>query len=215
MLKQIVVALVSLITPAAFAQAYIAANGDCGTVTFHLERAAASGISDAYVFLPKQRLAVTPVDGAFKADVPENFVVMAGVDLKPEIRGDETVVEHAKAFTFCGATPAIDWQHSTGSALEIIPQGWNGPRPRMKRGDPMHFIALSPAENNYIHNLPMELYRAGGALVAKSVATNIGMASFPYPEPGRYTVVATYRRADPKQPEHWLVDTSTLTFDIK
>jgi len=28
-------------------------------------------------------------------------------------------------------------------------------------------------------------------------------------------VTTTYRRPDPQQAEHWLVDTSTLTFEIK
>lgn len=79
----------------------------------------------------------------------------------------------------------------------------------------MWFIAVDESMNKPIHDLPMELYRAGAGLIAEGVANKYGGATFPYPEPGRYMVITTYRRPDPQTPEHWLVDTSTMTFEVK
>jgi hypothetical protein len=84
----------------------------------------------------------------------------------------------------------------------------------MKTGDTMRFIAVDKATNQLIRDLPMELYRADGTRIQGTPAQHGGM-NFPYQEPGRYMIFTTYRRADPQQPDHWLVDTSTLTFDIK
>jgi hypothetical protein len=141
---------------------------------------------------------------------------MASVDLIPAINGNETRTEHAKALIFCGATtPMADWQRSTGLALEIYPQAWNGARPHMKPGDTMWFIAVDKATGNLLRDIPMELYRAGAGRIAVGVPNRSGGMSFPYPEPGRYLVTTTYRRPDPQQPQQWLVDTSTLTFEIK
>lgn len=224
MIKPTAVAIALLLAPAAFAQTSLVPEGDCGAVTLHVTRGngtiAADRVASASVYLPKKKLAATPVDAAgslsFAADVPAEGVVMAAVDLKPEVSGNETRTEHAKALLFCGpATPAADWQRSTGLGLEIYPQGWNGPRPRMKAGDAMRFIAVDKAANQLLRDVPMELYRSGGERIAQGVAAPQGGMNFPYPEPGRYMVVATYRRPDPRQPEHWLVDTSTLTFDVK
>ena len=226
--RRTAVALALTLAPAAFAQTYIVPEGDCGTVTFHATRGdfpslgatiAADRVADAYVFLPRQRVAAKPAEGArsltFNANVPDEGVVVASVELKPEVSGNETRAEHAKAFTFCGATPPADWQRTVGLGLEIYPQGWNRPRPRIKPGDPMRFIAVDKATGKFLRDLPMELYREGAGRIADGVLAQYGGMNFPYPEPGRYMVVTTYRRPDPRQPEHWLVDTSTLTFEIK
>lgn len=85
----------------------------------------------------------------------------------------------------------------------------------MNPGDPMRFIAVDKSTNTLIRDIPMELHRAGTGPIADGVLSPQGGMNFQYPEPGRYMVVATYRRPDPKQPEHWLVDTSTLTFEVK
>jgi hypothetical protein len=141
---------------------------------------------------------------------------MAAVNFQPVINGDETRTAHAKAFIFCGAvTPPADWQRSANLGLEIIPQGWNGPRPRMKTGDRMRFIAVDTGVNKLIGDIPMELHRLNGTLLASGVQDPNGGMDFSFPEPGRYMVTATYRRPNPRQANRWLVDTSTLTFEIK
>ena len=230
MIKRTAAAIALIFAPATFAQTYIVPEGDCGTVTLHVTRGtdfpnlgetiAGDRVTNAYVLLPRQRVAAKPADGArsltFDANVPDEGVVMASVELKPEISGSETRTEHAKALLFCGAiTPRADWQRSSGLGLEIYPQGWNGPRPELKPGDPMRFIAVDKTTKKLIPDLPMKLYRAGAGPIADGVPASSGGMNFPYQEPGRYMVVTTYRRPDPQQPEHWLVDTSTLTFEIK
>jgi hypothetical protein len=230
MIRTTAVAIALTLAPAAFAQTYIVPEGDCGTVTLHVTRGtdfptlgetiAADRVTDASVFLPRERVMVKPAEGTrsltFNADVPGEGVVIAAVDLKPAVSGNETRTEHAKAFLFCGAvTPPADWQRSSGLGLEIYPQGWNGPRPQMKAGDPMRFIAVDKTTKKLLRDLPMELHRAGAGRIAAGLPAPHGGMNFPYPEPGRYMVVTTYRRPDPQQPEHWLVDTSTLTFEIK
>jgi len=233
MIKHIAVAIALTLTPAAFAQMYIVPEGDCGAVTLHATRGtdfpnlgetiSADRVKDAHVDQdrPVERVMVTPTAGRrsldFRANVPDREkVVMAAVELKPVVSGNETRTEHAKAFLFCGAiAPRADWQRSTGLGLEIFPQGWNGPRPRMKQGDKMRFIVVDEATPHPLVDLPMELYRAGAGHIGSGVPDQYGGMDFLYPEPGRYMVTTTYRRPDPKQPEHWLVDTSTLTFEIK
>src|SRR5207244_6403659 len=127
------------------------------------------------------QLAYRPRSTTFNANVPDDGVAMAAVNLKPEVSGNETRTEHAKAFIFCGAiTPSADWQRSTGLGLEIYPQGWNGPRPQMKPGDPMRFIAVDKATNKLIRELPMELYRAGAGRIAEGVPAQYGGRNFPY-----------------------------------
>ncbi|HYS52586.1 MAG TPA: hypothetical protein VER58_02330 [Thermoanaerobaculia bacterium] len=225
-----VVAIAVTLAPAAFGQTYIVPDGDCGAITIHATRGTAfpnlgetidaARVKEAYVYLPKQRVALKPAVGPrsldFDANVLNDGVVMAAVSFTPTVSGNETQTEHAKAFIFCGTiTPRADWQRSTGLGLEIYPQGWNGPRPRLKPGDPMRFIAVDKATNKLIRDLPMELYRAGAGRIAGGAPAQYGGMNFPYQEPGRYMVVTTYRRPDPQQPEHWLVDTSTLTFEIK
>jgi len=129
--------------------------------------------------------------------------------------GNETRTEHAKAFIYCAArAPAADWQRSTGLGLEIYPQ-WNGSILHLKPGDSMRFIAVDKATNKLIRDVPMELYRAGVGYVGSGVPDQYGGMNFPDKEPGRYMVMATYRRPDPQRREHWLVDTSTVTFEIK
>jgi hypothetical protein len=227
-IKHTAAVIVLLFAPVAFGQTYIVPSDDCGSVTLHLTRGAdfpggrtiaAVRVEDARVYSAGKKIAVNLTEGArsltFNTNVAAGGVVMAAVDLKPEISANETRTDHAKAFIFCGATPAADWQHSSGLGLEIYPQGWNGPRPHLKTGDPMWFIAVDNATNKLIGDLPMELYRAGGELVAEGVPAHDGGRNFPYQQPGRYIVVTKYRRRDPKQPEHWLVDTSTLTFEIQ
>ena len=232
MIKHIAVAIALTLTPAAFAQMYIVPEGDCGAVTLHATRGtvfpnlgetiSADRVRDAHVDQnrPVDRVIVTPTAGPrsldFSANVPNREeVVMAGIALKPVVSGNETRTEHAKTLLFCGATtPRADWQRSTGLGLEIFPQGWNGPRPKMKQGDKMRFIVVDEATPHLL-DIPMELYRVGGGRIAAGVPDQYGGMDFLYPEPGRYMVTATFRRPDPKQPEHWLVDTSTLTFEIK
>ena len=230
MLRHAALFIALILTPAALAQTYIVPDGDCGAITLHVTRGSdfpklgdtigADRVTNAYVFLPKRRVAVTPAKGpaslTFDANIPEEGVVMAAVDFKPAVSGNETRTEHAKALIFCGAiTPPVDWQRSTGLGLEIYPQGWNGPRPRMKPGDEMRFIAVDKSTKELIRDLPMDLYRAGAGRIAEGVPAHHGGMTFPYPTPGHYMVVATYTRPDPQQPEHVLVDTSTLTFEIK
>lgn len=224
------VAFAVVVGPAAFAQTFLVPSADCGDVTLHVtggdgfpklgEKIAKDRIARARVWIrPKLRLEPDLADGprstSFDAKIPDEGVVVAAVGLKPEVRGGETWTEHAKAFIFCGpATPIADWQRSIGLGLEIYPQGWNGPRPHLKPGDPMRFIVVDKATGKLIPDLPMDLHGAGG-LIAHGVLAEHGGMNFPYQAPGRYMVVARYRRPDPQQPEHWLVDTSTLTFDIK
>ena len=230
MIGRITVAIAVTFAPAVFAQTYIVPDGDCGAVTLHATRGtdfpnlgetiSADRVKDAYVYLPKQKVAVKPAVGPrsldFNANVPDDGVVMAAVDFTPEVSGNETRTEHAKALIRCGAIAlGDDWQRSTGLGLEIYPQGWNGRRPRMKPGDSMRFIAVDKATNKLIPDVPMELYRAGAGRVAGGVPDQNGGMDFPYQKPGRYMVTTKYRRPDPQQPEHWLVDTSTLTFEIK
>jgi len=226
MFKRIAMTIALAVAPATFAQTYIVPGGDCGAVTFNVTRGGdfpklgqaidVDQVTDAYLYVPKQRIAVKLINGEFDANVPGDAVVMASVNLEPEINGDETRTEHAKAFIFCGdKTPAADWQRSAGLGLEIYPQGWNGPRPQMKTGDTMRFIAVDETTKKLIGDLPMELYRAGAGRIAEGVPAQHSGMNFPYPEPGWYMVVAKYRRPDPKQPNHWLVDTSTLTFEVK
>lgn len=232
------VAIALTFAPAVFAQTYtyIVPDGDCDAITLHATRGTdfpnlgetigADRIKVAYVWNRRwkgQRVAVEPAAGPrsldFNANVaPEDAVVMAGIDFTPEVSGNETRTEHAKAFIYCGAkAPAADWQREAGLGLEIYPQ-WNG-RPGeilpLKSGDLMNFIAVDRATNKLMRDVPMDLYRAGAGRVAVGQPSyNLGM-NFVYPGPGRYMVAMTYRRPDPQQPEHWLVDTSTLTFEIK
>jgi hypothetical protein len=228
MIKHAVVALSLVIVPAAFAQTYIVPDGDCGAITLHATRGrdfphlgeeiATDQVQAAYVHAARKRQSVTPESGTldFTANVPEGEVVMASVELKPEVRGNETIIEHAKAMVFCGAqTPVADWQRSTGLGFEVFPQAWNGPRPRMKAGDRITFIAVDVPSKKILRDVSMTLFRAGSGKVAEGVLRDGGHYAFAYPEPGRYMVLATWRRADPKRPEQWLVDTSTLTFDVR
>src|SRR5205814_100136 len=180
--------------PAAFAQTYIVPEGDCGAITLHAtngtdfpnlgDTIGADRVKDASVYLPSERIAVKPAVGPrsldFNANVPHDGVVMAAVDFKPAVSGNETRTEHAKTLMFCGAiAPRADWQRSTGLGLEIYPQGWNGRGPRMKPGDSMRFIAVDKATNKLIRDLPMELYRAGAGRVAGGVADRNGGVKFP------------------------------------
>lgn len=238
-IKRIAVAIALTLAPAAFAQTYIVPDGDCGAITLHATRGtdfpnlgetiSADRVKDAYWSnspsgkhrdLLRDRVAVKPAVGPrsldFNANVgPDDGVVIAAVELTPAVSDNETRTEHAKAFIFCGAiAPIAEWQRSAGLGLEIFPQSWNGSRPRLKPGDSMWFIAVDKATNKQIRDVPMELYRAGDGRIG-GVPAQYGGMTFPYPEPGRYMVTTTYRRPDPQQPEHWLVDTSTLTFEIK
>jgi hypothetical protein len=151
----------------------------------------------------------------WRLEMKPDEVVMAAVDFAPVVNGKETRAEHAKTFVFCGpATPMADWKRSGGLGLEIYPQEWNPTRRRMKLGDSMWFIAVDQSTKQPVRDLPMKLCRAGAGRIAEGVANkNVGM-TFTYPEPGRY-MATTYGRPDPQTPEHWLVDTSTLTFEVK
>jgi hypothetical protein len=193
------VAIALTFVPAAFAQTYIVPDGDCGAIILHATRGTdfpnlgetigADRVKEAYVSnspspgrnpgLRNQRVALKPaVDGPRSLDfntpfnvVPEDGVVMASVDFRPAISGNETRTEHAKAFIFCGAiAPMADWQRSAGPAgfgLEVYPQEWNGGRPHLKSGDSMWFIAVDKATNKLIRDLPMELYRASAGRIER------------------------------------------------
>src|ERR1019366_785378 len=119
---------------------------------------------------PVERVIVTPAAGPRSLDFSANVtdpeeVVMAAVDLKPVVSGNETRTEHAKALLFCGpVAPRWDWQREAGLGLDIVPQGWNGPGPKMKRGDSMWFIVVHETTRHPIQDVPMELYRAGEGL---------------------------------------------------
>ncbi|HEY2094573.1 MAG TPA: hypothetical protein VGJ81_22155 [Thermoanaerobaculia bacterium] len=148
----------------------------------------------------------------------EGDVLKAGIEFKPVIVGDETRTEHAKTLFFCGPNaPIIDWQGNADLSLEIYPQSWNPTRAHMKPGDTTRFVVVDKSTGKYalLKDLPMELHRIDGALVATGTPARDGGMNFALPEPGRYVVTATYRREDPKVAGHWLVDTSTLTFDVK
>src|SRR2546430_1029478 len=140
MIKRIAVGIALTVAPAAFAQTYIVPEGDCGAITLHATRGTdfpnlgetigADRVKDAYVYLPREKVAVKPAIGPrsldFNANVPADGVVMAAVDFTPTISGNETRTEHAKALMFCGAVvPRADWQRSTGLGLEIYPQALN------------------------------------------------------------------------------------------
>ena len=117
MIKRIAVAIALTFAPAAFAQTYIVPDGDCGAITLHATRGTdfpnlgetigADRVKDAYVYLPKQRVAVKPAVGPrsldFNANVSDDGVVMAAVDFTPAVNGNETRTEHAKALIRCGA----------------------------------------------------------------------------------------------------------------
>jgi hypothetical protein len=228
MTRRIAVAIALTLAPTAFAQTYIVPEGDCGAITLHATRdgefpylgesVAVDQVKTAYVFVQKRRVAVTPVAGRrsldFDANVPDEGVVMAAVAFAPVVTGDETRTDHAKAFIRCGAiAPRDDWQRSVGLSLEIYPQ-WNGQLPR-KPGDSMRFIVVDKTTNKLLRDLPMKLYRAGAKDVTDGVQDEHGGMNFRYEEGGQYMVTATYRRPDPQQPDHWLVDTTTLTFELK
>jgi hypothetical protein len=227
MLKPIAVIVALTLAPTAFAQTYIVPDGDCGAVTLHATRGdfpnlgeavAADRVTLARVYMPRQRLTVTPVAGAHSVDlaanVPDTGVVMAAVDFAPAINGNETRTEHAKAFVRCGAIArGDDWQRTTGIGLEIYPQ-WNGLMP-LKPGDSMRFIAVDASTKKLLRDVPMKLVRAGSTEAIGGTPDPNGGMTFPYKQPGRYMVTTTYRRPDPQQPGLWLVDTSTLTFEMK
>src|SRR5262249_30542383 len=149
-----------------------------------------------------------------KTSIPDTNVVMAGADFAPSVVGNETRTEHAKAFIRCGPIGHLDdWQRSSELGLEIYPQ-WNGLLP-FKAGQRMRFIVVDRASRKLLRDVPVELYRAGSGRVEDVQPDPNGGVTFPYKEPGRYLVTATYRRPDPKQEGLWLVDTSTLTFELK
>ena len=222
MIRRLSLAVALLLGPAVLAQTYIVPSGDCGAVTLQVSRGTgfpnagirigADEVVKAYVHLPKKRVAVEPVAGQLDVTIPDNALAVASLDLKPAIVGNETRTDHAKAFIRCGAIElSADFKLSTDLGLEIFPQ-WNGPA--LKRGESMRFIAIEGGKN-FLRDIPMELYRAGAGRIATGVHDKAGGVNFPYQEPGRYMVLATYRRPDPSQPGVWLVDTSTLTFDIR
>jgi hypothetical protein len=240
MIERVAVAVALTLAPAAFAQTYIVPDGDCGAITIHATRGTdfpklgetigLDRVKDAYVSnspspgknpeVLSQRIAVKPTVGPHSLDFntkvgAEDGVVMASVDFTPAVSGNETRTEHAKALIFCSATaPMADWQRSAGLGLEIYPQSWNGGRPHLKLGDSMRFIAVDKSDK-FLRDAPIDLYRAGTGLVAVGMPDHNGGMDFPYPEQGLYMVTTTYRRLDSQQKDHWLVDTSTLTFEIK
>jgi len=240
MIQRIAVAIALTLAPAAFAQTYIVPDGNCGAVTLHATRGAdfpnlgetiaADQAKSAYASNSPSRgfdpgvmswkVAMKPVAGAHSLDFTTNVgahdeVVAASVDFLPLVSGNETRTDHAKAFIYCGATvPMADWQRDTALGLEIFPQ-WNGTVQRMKQGDEMRFIAVDKSSKKLLQDVPMYLYRAGAGRVAEGTPSKDGGMTFSFPAPGRYMLMTTYRRPDPQQAEHWLVDTSTLTFEVR
>jgi hypothetical protein len=215
------------LTPAAFAQTYIVPDGDCPAITFHATRNAtfpslgetigADRIENANVYT-REKTAAKPVAGAhsldFNADVAGDDVVVAAADFAPETVDNETRTDHAKAFAYCAAkAPAADWQRTTRLGLELYPQ-WNGAVTHLKPGDSMRFIAVDNTTKKLL-DVPMELRRAGDTRVITGTPDSSGGVNFPFEGPGRYIVTTTYRRADMQHSNHWLVDTSTVTFEIK
>lgn len=229
MIKPIVVAVAVTFAPAAFAQIYLVADKDCGAVTLHATRGTefpnpgetvgADRVKDSYFYASRRRVALQPAAAAHSLDfntrVTDDGVAVAAVNFTPTTNGDETRTEHAKAFLRCGPIALWDdWQRSANLGLEIYPQ-WNGVLTSMKPGDTMRFIAVERVTNKLLRDVPMELYRAGAGRVAKGASDQHGWMDFPFQGPGRYMVTSTYRRPDPEQAAHWLVDSSTLTFEIK
>jgi len=229
MLKHVAVAVALIFSSiAAVAQTYIVPDANCGAITMHLARGTdptklseaidVDTVNNAHLFVVRfRKLELKPTTKyrsvVFSADMPEKGIVMATADFKPVVSGNETRTDYAKAFVYCdGTTPAFDWQTTTGLACEIFPQ-WNGAILHLKPGDAMHFIVVQDG-HNLLRDVPMELYRVGTGRIEGGKRDEVGM-NFPYKGPGRYLVTATYRRHDPKQPDKWLVDTSTLTFELK
>src|SRR5215470_8722859 len=106
MTRLLALSIAITLSPAAFAQTYLVATGDCGAVTLHATGGSAELVKDAYLFLPKERVALKPAAGArsldFNADLGSSEgVVMASVEFTPVIAGNETRTEHAKALIFC------------------------------------------------------------------------------------------------------------------
>lgn len=213
----------------AFAQTYIVPNHECGAVTFQLTRGDAfpdlgeaigiDRVARTQVNLQKQRVVVKPAAGPstaeFSATIAENAIVIATAELEPTVAGNETRTEQAKALVRCGTIVRDGgWRLSAGLRLEIFPQ-WNEGFP-LKPGHEMRFIVVdNTKKGELVRAVRLELYRADGGLLGSAESDQGGMVTFPETEPGRYLVTATYRRPDPKQPEHWLVDTTSLTFDVK
>ena len=120
-------------------------EGDCGDVILHATRTAsfpalgepipAAQVRSAYVVFEKKRLQPQPSSSAHSLDYPATVTaddrnVMASVALRPVDKGNETWTEGAKTMVFCGkTTPQSDYQRLSGLPFEIVPQGWNGPRP--------------------------------------------------------------------------------------
>lgn len=225
MIQRTIAVIALTVAPAVFAQTYIVPEGDCGEQTLHVRGNAISAdrVASAYVYQPKRRIEVKPVAGSqsldFKAAVAEGDVVMVGVEFKPMAVGDETWTSHAKALLFCGKeAPMADWMRTADLGLDIVPQGWNPLRMHMKAGDTLRFIAVekSPAgKYDFLKDLPMELRRSNGDLIATGTPADGGGMNFSFPEPGTYFVLTTHRRPDPAAAGHSLVDTSTLAFVVK
>jgi hypothetical protein len=227
MLNRIYAALVLTFASAAFAQTYIVPDGECRAVRFRAtestgfpdagEAVAANRLESAYAHLPEAKVALVPVADAgsleFTADVPDEGLVIAAITFKPTVSGVETRTDHAKAFVRCGGVARGEWRRTTGLPLEIIPQ-WNEGI-SLKPGHAMRFIALDAATKEVVRDPAMALYRAGAGLLGPGVTDQHGGVSFPESGPGRYLVTATCRRSDPEKPGHFLVDTSTLAFQIK
>jgi hypothetical protein len=100
MTRPVSLAIALFVARTVIAQTYIMPSGDCGAVTLQVTRGAdfpnlgerikAEEIANAYVFLPKQRIAVEAAAGRsfdFNATVPKSGVVMASIDFKPTISG--------------------------------------------------------------------------------------------------------------------------------
>ena len=102
--------------------------------------------------------------------------------------------------------------------------------PSTPRAAPIAAVDFAPAvsgnETRTEHAKALIFCGATAPLADWQRSTGLGLEIYPQEwngrrprlkpgEPGRYMVVTTVRRPDPQKPEHWLVDTSTLTFEIK
>src|ERR1043165_1277053 len=96
MIRRTAVGIALILAPLALGQAFIGADRDCGTVTLHVTRGTAfpkhgeaidaTSVSEAFAFLPREKVAITPAKGRralmFSTNVPDDGVVIASVEFK-------------------------------------------------------------------------------------------------------------------------------------
>lgn len=228
MIKRFVLALVFIVAPAAFAQTFILPQGDCGAMTLRVSRGtdfpnlgegvAAEEVERLRIYLAKDEIVWKRAAGPHSLDYTTSAtaegLLRVAISLERRDGPNETRTDHAKALLRCHTKgTSRDFRLRMGLPLEIYPQ-WNEGFP-LTQGHPMRFVAVDNTTDQLIRGVRMELYRADGGHVGSGSADKSGIVTFPNTEPGVYMVTTTHRRPDPDLPGHWLVDTSSLTFDIK